>query len=279
MTMDATAIREIQQSNAAQQLNKELNYERVLIAPENFKAINMEQFQPGRHNFRGSFKTASLTAFGEYCVKHDTAEVATCYVDSDAMTATVIFDQGDEDAPGHCQHTGTIELDKTPDYRALLDINGDRLSQKYLAEWFEDWRDQITAHGEATADDDYPIMAIGKAIASIRRVKIKASAESDHSQSDFSASSSRMASVSAESAEGNVAGFTFTCTPYNELDETTFDVRLSIITDGDKPVFKPRIRMLEKRQIEIAKNFESKLAEELSPTNIEPVIGTFNAGR
>ncbi|MDP2505414.1 DUF2303 family protein [Oceanobacter sp. 3_MG-2023] len=285
MSLDATAIREIQQSATTQHLNKELDYERVLIAPENFKPIDMEKFQSGRSNYRGEFNTASLKAFGEYCEEHDPAEVISCYINSDQMSAKVIFDQGDSENPGHCQHVATLSLDKTPEYKALLRLNGESMNQKDFAEWFEDWRDHVIPFGETTTDEETgdeqedPIMPIGKAIAAIRRVKIKASAESTHAEGDFKASSSRMGEVSAASEGGNVAGFTFKCVPYTDLPEVDFNVRVSILLGGEKPVFKARVRQIEKCQIVIAENFEEKLRNELASTCISPVIGTFNPGR
>ncbi len=85
-----------------------------------------------------------------------------------------------------------------------------------------------------------------------------------------------MDSVSASSAEGNVAGFLFTCTPYEDLDEHTFDVRLSLLTSEEKPVWIPRIRVLAKRELEIAEDFSRKLDEELQATDIETFLGTFS---
>lgn len=272
MTMDATAIGKIQESATVKAIIESVSTDRpAAVMPNDFKVIDLEKFQENRNSYRGKFKTESIKSFGQYCEIHN-IEDGECHIDQAKMSATAVFDLGTHEAPGHCEHTATIALKKTADFTALLALNERKTGQQALAEWFEDWRDQISPYLP-----DEETMDIKKAIASIRNVKIKATAESNHEQGDFSASSSRMGNISAESANGNVAGFQFTCKPYSELDDTTFTVRLSLLTSEDKPVWIPRIIQLEKREQELAEELQDKLKNALKDTSIELFIGTFES--
>lgn len=272
MSLDATAIEKLQESTTVKAIAASASFDRPAVAmPDNFKMVDLEKYQEFRNSYRGSFLTESIKSFGNYH-SHHALDDAECHVDQDSMSAQTIFDLGDHDEPRHCEHTATISLKKTADFKALLELNGRKIGQQALAEWLEDWRDQVSPYLE---NEDS--MDIKKAIASIRNVKIKATAEANHEQSDFAASSSRMGTISAESAHGNVAGFQFTCKPYSELDDTTFTVRLSLLTGDDKPIWIPRIIQLEKRQQEMAEEFMDKLTTELDGQAVELFLGTFNS--
>lgn len=51
---------------------------------------------------------------------------------------------------------------------------------------------------------------------------------------------------------------------------------MSLLTSEEKPVWIPRIRVLAKRELEIAEDFSRKLDEELQATDIETFLGTFS---
>lgn len=271
MSMDATAITKIQETAVAEVLNKVKTDTPAVIAPENFQVIDLEHLQAGRSYFRGTFTTESIKSLEEYCTQQ--AMDAECYVSRENMSAEVIFDIGDTVDPGHCMHKAKIALRKTADFKELLKLNGNRIGQQGLAEFLEDFRDQIIAH----KDGEDETMDIRKALASIRNLKITASVDDEHTTEDFSASSSRMASVKATATHGNVAGFSFTCTPYHELLEYTFYVRLSLLTGREKPEWIPRIVQLEKREQEMSEEFQQAVRDAVEGQPIDVFLGEFNA--
>lgn len=270
MTMDASAINELQKAAIAEILNKVKTDTPSVIAPSDFKVIDLEHLQAGRSYFRGTFNTESVKSLEEYCAQYSSE--AECYVSREKMSAEVIFDIGDTDDPGHCSHKAKIALRKTADFKELLSLNGNRIGQQGLAEFLEDYREQIAAHKEGEDET----MDIRKALASIRNLKITASVDDEHTTEDFSASSSRMASVKATATHGNVAGFSFTCTPYHELEEYTFYVRLSLLTGREKPEWIPRIIQLEKREQEMAEEFQTKVCDAVDGQPIDVFMGEFN---
>jgi len=270
MTMDASAINELQKAAIAEILNKVETNTPCVIAPNDFKVIDLEHLQNGRSYFRGTFHTESVKSLEEYCAQYSMD--AECYVSREKMSAEVIFDIGDTVDPGHCKHKAKIALRKTADFKELLNLNGNKIGQQGLAEFLEDYREQIVAH----KDGEDETMDIRKALASIRNLKITASVDDEHTTEDFSASSSRMASVKATATHGNVAGFSFICTPYHELEEYTFYVRLSLLTGREKPEWIPRIIQLEKREQEMAEEFQSKVRAAADGQPIAVFLGEFN---
>ena len=276
MTMDATAIAKLQETAVAEALNKVETDTPCVIAPNDFKVIDLEHLQANRSHFRGTFDTESIKSLEEYCSQYtkDTEHPysAECYASREKMSAEVIFDIGTIAEPGHCKHKAKIALRKTADFKELLNLNRNRIGQKDLAEFLEDYREQIVAH----KDGEDETMDIRKALASIRNLKITASVDDEHTTEDFSASSSRMASVTATATHGNVAGFSFTCTPYHELQEYTFYVRLSLLTGREKPEWIPRIVQLEKREQEMAEEFQSKIRDAVDGQPVDVFLGEFN---
>lgn len=62
----------------------------------------------------------------------------------------------------------------------MLAVNGDRLSQKQIAEWLEDWSDLLLAF-----DTEGTTMDISKAAQAVRRVTIQQTNQAEHEDSDF----------------------------------------------------------------------------------------------
>ncbi|MCV5132407.1 DUF2303 family protein, partial [Escherichia coli] len=86
--------------------------------------------------------TASIDDFTRY--SKDLADEGTrCFIDADNMRAVSVLNLGTIDEPGHADNTATLKLKKTAPFSALLSVNGERNSQKSLAEWIEDWADYL----------------------------------------------------------------------------------------------------------------------------------------
>ncbi|EEX2604533.1 TPA: DUF2303 family protein, partial [Escherichia coli] len=160
---------------------------------------------------------------------------------------------------------------KTAPFSALLSVNGERNSQKSLAEWIEDWADYLVgfdANGDA--------IQATKAAAAIRKITIEANQTADFEDNDFSGKRSLMESVEAKTKDIMPVAFEFKCVPFEGLKERPFKLRLSIIT-GDRPVLVLRIIQLEAVQEEMANEFRDLLVEKFKDSKVETFIGTFTA--
>ncbi|WP_261840985.1 YfdQ family protein [Aliamphritea ceti] len=270
MSMDQSAIKEIQKSatlqHATQQLTQTLTP--LAVLPDDFKIESLETYLNGRVRFRGNFETQSITDIADYIDdRHPSV-----FVNADKMTAKAIFNFGTDEAPGHCDNTATLALERNSAFSALLSINGRKLSQKDLAEWLEDWNE----HAKVFDQEDEE-MSIVAAIAAIRRITITAKSESTHSEHNFGAARSAMEEIEAKAEERMPSGFTFACVPYESLDERTFTARFSVLTGHDKPVLSVRIVQLESQEEDMGSEFKTKLTDALAD-DIAIYLGSFKAG-
>jgi uncharacterized protein YfdQ (DUF2303 family) len=186
------------------------------------------------------------------------------------MTARSVFNIGTLANPGHADNVASITLKKTAPFRALLQVNGDRLGQKEIAEWLEDWADFLSAF-----DADGNVLSIAQAAGAVRRVNIKQVSEAAHEDEDFGGRKSLMQSVEASSKDVMPVA-EFKCVPYEGLGERRFSLRNSLLKSGE-PVFVLRIVQLEAQEEAIANEFRDLLIEKFTDKPVETFIGNFKA--
>ena len=275
--MDKSAIEAIQTSALTRALSEKLAHadKTVVALPDNFRIHDLEKFMSGPMLLHGKFNTATLSAFTLYCAdaikqQGDNKPSPKCFIDADRMSAKAIFDIGDYNEPGHCEHTATLQLDATAPYKALKQINGEAKKQKAIAEWIEDWAPYIQAigpNGEA--------LATPKVIAAVRNISIETMRKASQQVSQLSENRSAMESIEAKSQEQIPAQIHFTCKPYECLTERTFCMRLSILT-RDEPMVCLHLIQQELVQEEIATEFSQLVAKETEDLPIPVFIGTFS---
>ncbi|HHT0375477.1 TPA: YfdQ family protein [Raoultella planticola] len=242
------------------------------ILPDGTTVASLERFALERFRFRGAMDTTSIDDFVRYSVAYaQEEEKARCFIDADNMLARSIFNIGTLDNPGHADNVASIKLKKTAPFWALLAINGDRLSQKQIAEWLEDWSDFLLAF-----DAEGQTMDISKAAQAVRRVTIQQTNQADHEDSDFAGRKSLMQSVEASSKDVMPVAFEFKCIPYEGLGERRFSLRNSLLKSGE-PVFVLRIVQLEAQEEEMANEFRDLLIAQFDDKPVETFIGNFKA--
>ena len=90
--------------------------------------------------------TTSIEDFARYSIGYASAsDPARCFIDADNMTARSVFNIGTWIIPVTQITLLRSFLKKTAPFRALLQIDGQRLKQKQIAEWLEDWSDYLLA--------------------------------------------------------------------------------------------------------------------------------------
>ena len=241
----------------------------VVALPDHFRMVDLEKYLENPVRLRGMYSTSSLAEFVKY-TKEELDEHARVFVSDTGSQAKCIFDFGNSDEPGNCDHKAVLELKKTAPFKALEAINGKPVGQKDWAEWIEDMRDYITEI------DDPSGGSIAALITKVRSIKIDQIRESGSDVGDYKAARSELESIEAKSNHGELPNLIlFTCSPYHELPEQTFKMRMSIMTIPNDIRFRIQVISMEEREEETAKNFEKLLVNSL-PDELRISIGSFS---
>lgn len=274
--MDRDALQYLSESFACEKTAKAISgatSETTVALPGDVKIEDLEQFMPGRRRFRGRMQTGSIAEFCKYA--NDElfgGSLIQCFVDAESMSAESFFDLGDPQFPGHAEHRALLKLPKTSDYKELIgNVSGAQWGQKALAEWIEDWSDNIVLTSSSGEE-----LSRSSAVAAVRRITIGAKAESTSEEQSFSARRSSMAEVEAKNQETLPSFIAFKCTPFHGLPERTFMVRISLLTGGEAPKFSLRLVRLEQHEEEMAEQFQEILEQGLDE-KVKTFVGTFKA--
>jgi uncharacterized protein YfdQ (DUF2303 family) len=269
----ATLLEYIQDNTVRLEFNKAAISDDLDVAalPDDTRVLELEKFRPLRSRFRGDFLTRRIDDFVSYTVgKADIG--AECFVWPDDMTAKAVLNLGDLNEPGHADNTATIKLKTTAAFDAIKHMDGKTRTQQQLAEWLEDWRDNIQG---LTSNERQ--LTPSKVIAAIRRITIKANSSSDHTEGQLSSTRSAMEQVEASSNSEPLPSFIlFSCEPYTGLAQRTFILRLSLRFDEEKPLLALRIIRPEQHEEEMAEEFAALLQEQFGD-QLPVTIGNFSA--
>lgn len=267
MSLNKDALEHLGQLVASSLEAPETYFDKIIL-PAGVTVANLENFQKCRNQFRGNMNTESIKDFIAYC---NAQSAGACFINREDMAAKAIFDIGTELDPGHCKHTGFIELRPTAAFMSMRSKHDKRLTQQELAEYLEDWREQMQL-----TDIDRKDIEVNAAIAAVRKVTIKASSESEHKVQNYSAATSGMDKLDATSGEDNLPGFIkFTCTPYYGLDEYVFTLRISLIVTGGEPVFILRPIKFDVALEKMSDEFKGLITDDLDD-NIKLYMGFFD---
>ncbi|EKO3390373.1 DUF2303 family protein [Vibrio fluvialis] len=272
--MDKSAIQQIQETANTPEFLKQLNAVGFPVAalPESLSLHDLEKYMLNRNQFRGVMQTANIDEYVRY---HEQYQLVgnQCFINADNMAAQTIFDLGTQSHPGHCKHQAKLVLRKTAAFNALLSINEERLGQKKLAEWVEDYNDFIQVF--STTGD---LIENAVASAAIRNMKFEAKAGRESNVDDFSHHQSEYESIAVRTKEEfpMPAVFKFTCEPFLGLAERTFEMRMSTI--GNETLIL-RIKKMEQHQEQMGEEFQTKLQACFKDEDIEidTFIGSFTS--
>lgn len=246
----------------------------ALALPARYELVDLEKYRARRNRFRGKLETTSLADFVTYVARRAESMGALQpqgFIDGDKLAATVFFNLGTVDAPGHADDRAVLTLKPTAPFTAMTAINGKPLDQDSLIDFLRDWRPYIEpfAQEDGATGPSFPA-----AVAAIRKVKITSKSESEHTVSDFRQARSAMEEVEATSALELPGGFLFTCEPYTGLPSRTFQLRMSVNADGREPVLRLRLVAFESEREGIAQDFKAVLLRDLEGKAVL-TIGTF----
>lgn len=240
----------------------------VSVIPNTMSIESLERFMPNASRYRLAFSTTSIDDFIEYNTEHDKVG-ATCFVDAEYMKAKSIFDLGTVDAPEHKENQATLALKKTSAFRAICNINGEKLPQKLAGEFIEDWADNIFVFTKA-GDAMTPVQAAK----SLQDLTVESAREVNSKVDDFGANMSAMERIEAKNQDLIPAEIHFACIPYSGLRERKFKLRVAILTGDDKPKLVFRIMQLDAIEEELADEFKQKLSDNFNELELKTFIGS-----
>ena len=243
----------------------------VIALPSGVQVHDLEEYQECRNQFRGKLSTHLIKDFLAYTNQQP---VGACFVDSKDMHALSIFDIGDNDKPGHCKHQAHISLKNTAAYREIISINDSRVDQRYLAEFIEDWEENIIA-----LDADKKTMDIKEVIHSVRNLSIEESVQAEHGVGQFSVNKSSIEELNATGKDKKpLPGYLeFSAVPYLGLSSYKFVLRVSLVISKHKsPEFHIRIIKLDEIQETMNDEFFELIDKDMDE-KIKLYTGSFNS--
>lgn len=255
----------VQASDAVQ---RAFGQQALAVLPERFKRHDLEEYLPNRRRARGLMRTSCLKDFAEYTDTHK-EEGASVFVRPDSMSAIAVLNLGTAIKAGHADNQAILILEKSPAYYALLHVaHGGKLSQLDVAEFFEDWAENLQFFNE---DGE---ITLNKSIAAIRKLTIESSRKLESNEQSLSASKSAFESAQATSQDPIPTKIEFSCYPYKELSERKFTLRLGVLTGGDKPYITLRIIKHEEHIEDMAMELADKTSEKLGGT-VQVLLGDY----
>jgi len=269
--MNKEAIEQIQTSANIPALIKQLSEAGtdipLLISPDQMSVQSLEKFMANASRYRMNYSTTSIDDFISYTKEFEEAGTG-CFVNAERMTAKSIFDLGTVDLPGHKEHVAGLTLKKTVAFRALLQSDGAKITQKNAAEFLEDWSDCIVILNQEGEE-----MTLQQASKALRDLTIETARELSSKVSDFSESMSAMERIEAKNQNSLPSSIIFSCVPYLALSEREFTIRLSVITGGDRPSIGFRVVRIEAEEEAIAMEFKDLLVKAFSEVELQTYIG------
>lgn len=241
----------------------------AVVVPDGYTMVTLEKYMPEPTRMRGQYRFSDIDEWSSFIIDQGASpEKTVIFVDGDDMKAQAVFNHGDAQTPGHRDHLATLQLEKTPEFAAMLSIDGNQVKQKPLAEWVEEWAYCI----DGTGTDGDPMDAKQLA-SSIRRITIESNRQQSSDVGDFNESRSALEQIDAKSRERMPAVVRFTCSPFSDLKERVFEFRLSILTSGDEPKLVLRSIRMPVHWREMAQELKEAVHSVLDDTGLPVYVG------
>lgn len=260
---------------AAGVLDSSSHTKNLTALPSDYKLHDLEPYLPNRRRARGDMTTGNLASFAAYVKAHGEAGGSAVFVNQDNMRATAVLNLGTLNDPGHADNKAGLLPPPTAAYKALIaHANGSGHSQKVIAEFLEDWADNVKAFGADGAEIKTP-----QAVAAVRKITIEALRKMESTEQSLSASKSAFESVQASSTETLPSLILFVCKPYADLEQRTFALRLGVLTGEATPKVNLRISKFEEHQEHMAEELAELITAAFADDAVPVLLGAYTRGQ
>lgn len=260
--MDQSAIKTIRDMAVVETENnalKDIVDKPMIIVPNDYKLIDLEQYEPTPSQFRGTFKTTLIDEFAGYINTNGTDK--TCiFINPDTEIAAAIIDMGTANNPEWGKHRAELKLKKLPEFKKLTELNNTVLSQLDFIDFAEDFAGSI----QFVNDEMVPI-DFRQAIAAIRKLTINSTQNSESTVGNFNASHSSLDAIEIK-ANGSKPphGFTFTCAPYDAFPDLAINCQIRYLTEGKNVNLKFRVSLLDQIINHIGIDFKTRFQQSIT---------------
>lgn len=227
----------------------------VALVPTNYTLTSTEKFEPTRRRLRGNFTSTLVEDFSNYFARNVEADKlahAPIFIAQDGCTAVALLDWlVEDDRPGHAEHIAVCTPLASPEWSALLTLNGRTQTQDEFVDFLEDLAPIVTAFDEK--GQGMPPSAI---LAAFRNAKIVKQSEQAQTLEDSVVTRSAMESIDANASRRAPGRLTFHIVPYAEFTGRAVVARIVTRAGANgSPVYTLRIAQLETIKREIAAEF------------------------
>lgn len=237
---DKDAIQQLAKAEAITAANANIETIDVAALPNDFTPHDLEKFALLRRRARGMMTTSNGEHFAKY-VGDRAREGAAVFVDPNAMLATATLNLGTPDEPGHADDLAIFKPRITAAYQALGKATEGDITQQALAEFMEDWVDNITCLAA-----DGSTIETKHAIAAVRRIKLEELRQLTSEVQDLQANRTAFEQVKATGDTNTLPSrLSFRTDPYLDFQKRTFDLRMAVHA-GDK--LRLQLRMVKREE-------------------------------
>lgn len=246
----------------------------IILLSDSARVHDLEKFSATKRRMSGSFETTSISSLSQFAKStvSESTEInsPSCFI-GDNGRAKLIFNFGNTETPLHQDLSAGISLKKTAVFAEIIRLKDERLNQRELAEFIEDFHIYTTA-----LDKDGKEINQSVAIAAIRNMSIESSKSVNQTTEEYKDTSSAFASVEAKFKDATPAYLKFTIPAFNEIDERVFIFRISVITSDERIKLALRCPSWDEVIESINLEFQEKLQKSLEPLGVKTFIGNWH---
>jgi len=237
----------------------------LALIPDNYALQSTEKFLKAPIRYKAYFTTTILDDFIDYVNDHGSSSTS-IFIDKDAMQARAVLDLGTPESPEWGSHNAVLEMQETPEYKALLSLShpNTRLDQIALCDFLEDWQDYLSLYSEVQdLLAENATISVPNAIASLRGLTLEKVKEISSNKGDFSDISNQYDKLEMKSNRGTIPSyFRMSIQPYESFPDFDFKVNIRMsIDNGNRMMFKFRVVGLDSIKTEISKILHNTISE------------------
>lgn len=246
----------------------------IIFLSDNSSVHDLERFSKTKRRMNGQFGTTSIKALAQFAEStiNQSSEVDTpsCFIGENG-NAKLILNFGTIETPLHQDLKASVQLGQTAVFKAIDRLRDERLSQRDLAEFIEDFHTYVKA-----LDKDGNEINQSVAIAAIRNMSIESNSSVNQTTEEYRDTSSAFASVEAKFKDATPAYLKFDIPAFNEIENREFVFRISVLTSDNKIKLALRCPKWDEVIESINLEFQEKLSEQLEPLGVKTFIGNWN---
>ena len=146
-----------------------------IIVPPGHTVESFEKLLPKPLRLKESLKIQNVTSFVDY-FQLFANDATLIFADEAAATIKAVFDYHQPNSPSHCEHSATLKLVHSDEWKAWLTNDGKSLTQRQMAEFIEDNIKDVVSPDGAT------LLEVAKTLQATKKLGFRSSQELHNGQ-------------------------------------------------------------------------------------------------